>query len=410
MIKSHSLRNLLAVGAATGSRLVGTLVLYGLLARMLGPAKFGEFTFWYTIGIVLGALSDYGFGQQILIRLASDTPERIKAEAERILIAKFFLVFIFFFAAILGAIFEEFGTINMVWIIILLLACACATLIEFFGVMLRARAQYQNEALRSFFATFAASVGAAVIGYLSNNLFVACLVMLAVRLGVLYFQYHAAKLAVNFEWRLSSLFEITVPLKTLRSGLKFAADGGAVQLLTNMDVVIAKFLLSSESAGIYMAGNRLVQASLAGVPVLSNVFIPSLVAANKNGDTGGRKFLTWVILSISILTFVTFLFGANLIPTLLFGPGFLSLSNILPLLGVVVAFRYLSSIDGFKLSVKEQQGLRAITHFSLSVLTIVLTAIFWFFGSLSPFQLALVVSLVGAAQLVVYRILILRLR
>lgn len=405
MTKNRSLKNLLAVGGATGSRLVGTLVLYGLLARMLGPAKFGEFTFWYTIGIVLGALSDYGFGQQILIRLAADTPERIKTEGERILVAKYLLVAILFTLAIAAAVIEAYGTVDMVWIIIVLLACACATLIEFFGVMLRARAQYQNEALRSFFATFVASVGAAVAGYLTDNLILTCSVMLAIRIAVLYFQYNAAKEAVNFEISSSSLRDISGSLNTLRGGLKFAADGGAMQLLTNIDVVIARYLLSSESAGIYMSGSRLVQAALAGVPVLSNVFIPTLVANRKNGNNLTPTLLSWVIFLVSTVAFLLFTLGSQTLPVLLFGPGFSSLSDILPILGIVVAARYLLSIDGFVLSIKERQLARAAVQLTLAFLAIGCAATFEVFSTFTEVQLASIIALVGVIQLGLYRFL-----
>ena len=408
MKENRSLQNLFAVGGATGARLVGVLLLYAFLARMLGPAKFGEFTYWYTIGIVLGALSDYGFGQQILIRLSADTPERIKEEGERLVVAKLILVFLLYLIAFVFAIYDSIGGDNLFWIIPLLLACASATLIEFFGVMLRARAQYQNEALRSFFATFVASVGAAIVGYVFESLIVVCSVMLLVRLIVLYFQYAAAKEAVNFDNIFGLLFCISKPLSTLRNGFKYAADAGAGQLLSNIDVLMAKYFLSSESAGIYMAGNRLAQAALSGIPVLSNVFIPSLVARHKSGVRQNPLLLRGVVVFVSISSLLLFFFGADTLPIILFGPEFSALSNILPALGLVVALRYLLALDAFFLAINERQVERALVQIVMVVLSLGCAAILCSSKNFSGIELAYVMAVTGAVQLSIYRLMVFR--
>lgn len=408
MKENRSLRNLLAVGGATGSRLVGVLLLYALLARMLGPAKFGEFTYWYTIGIVLGALSDYGFGQQILIRLSVDTPERIKEEGERLVVAKLILVFLFYLIAFVFAIYDSIGSDNLLWIIPLLLACACATLIEFFGVMLRARAKYQNEALRSFFATFVASIVAAIVGYVFESLVVVCSVMLLVRLFVLYFQYIAAKEAVNIGNVFGLLFCISKPLSTLRNGFKYAADAGAGQLLSNIDVLMAKYLLNSDSAGIYMAGNRLAQAALSGIPVLSNVFIPLLVARHKSGVRENPLLLRGVVIFVSLSSLLVFSFGADTLPGILFGPEFADLSRILPALGLVVALRYLLALDAFFLAIKERQVDRAMVQVVMVALSLGCAAIFFRFKYFSGIELAYVMAFVGAVQFSVYKLMVFR--
>ena len=51
------------VAASTLSRLLGTLLLFALVARAVGPADFGVFAYSYAIGILAAAVSDYGFGQ-----------------------------------------------------------------------------------------------------------------------------------------------------------------------------------------------------------------------------------------------------------------------------------------------------------------------------------------------------------
>jgi len=403
---SRSFWNLLAVGGTTASRLIGVLILYALLARMLGPAGFGEFTYWYTVGIVLGALSDYGFGQQILIRLSADSPEKIKQEGERLIVAKLILVMFFFLAALVFAIYQATEPESLYWIVSLMFSCACATLIEFFGVMLRARAQYENEALRSFLATFVASVGAAIVGYFFESLVVVCLVMFFVRLIVLFFQYAAAKNAVKFDGVFGLMFSIQEPLETLRNGFKYGADAGAGQLLSNIDVLLAKYLLTSESAGIYMAGNRLVQAALSGIPVLSNVFIPSLVVRRKNGIRETIPLLRMVVLFVSLSLVVVLYFGAPYIPGVLFGPRFLALSDFLPIFGVAISLRYLLTLDAFYLAINDRQIDRAIVQLIMVVISIICAAYFYHAGGFSGIILAYIMAFVGLIQLAVYRLLV----
>ncbi|WP_153132488.1 oligosaccharide flippase family protein [Dechloromonas hortensis] len=405
---SRSFWNLLAVGGTTASRLIGVLILYSLLARMLGPAGFGEFTYWYTIGILLAALSDYGFAQQILIRLVSDSSENIKTEGERLIAAKSILVGILFILAIVFSLFNSSDHKSLYWIIPLLIACAFATLIDFFGVMLRARGSYQNEALRSFFATFVASVGSATAGYFTNSLIVVCLVMLVVRMLVLYYQFLAAKYAVGFESKIAIFFDIRRAAKTLRSGFKFAVDGGAVQLLTNIDVLIAKYVLGSDAAGVYMAGSRLVQAALSGLPVLSNVFIPTLVAQKKTGIVKTPKLMLVAIAAVSMASPLIFWLGADVIPVLLFGNDFSTLANIMPIIGLIVALRYLSSIDGFKLIVFEKQKSRTFIHIALVVFIFAAISMLSISGGFSETKLALCIAAAAVIHLIGFRLVAMR--
>lgn len=397
-------KNIIVLGSATLSRLLGTLLLYALIARAFGPQDFGEFAFWYSIGIVCGALSDYGFAQQLLINLASKDEADAKNQAEDIVFGKFALVASFYSILVVALVVVTTDFYHFVWVSALLASTAAATLIEFFGVMLRARGKYEAESIRTFISTFGANSIAAVCGYFSENMLLVCFAMFGVRIVVCVFQYKAARECVKFNFSIFNIFDARRLLKVLRNGFLFAIDGAAVQLISNVDLLMAKLVLTPGAIGLYLAGTRLVQAALAGIPVLANIFVPQMVSAKENGIDKVPRLLIYLVLIVAAGAFgICYLFS-EAVPRVMFGPEFNDMKDFMPLIGLIVAVRYVGSIDGFLLSVNYKQKARAVIHLTLLSMFLLGAVVYFYNFSVEPKALASFTLLLWVLVLLVFRV------
>jgi O-antigen/teichoic acid export membrane protein len=366
------------VGASTGGRLVGTLVMYSLLARAFGPAQFGEFGYWYSIGIMLAALSDYGFGQQILTTFSAADNTKIRSDAVRLLQGKMLLVMLLYLAGITFAVIDA-DAADFIWILLLLGACAASTFFDFFGWMLKARGAFSADSKRTLILALFGNTTAGFVGLITKDLILACSSLFLIRLVMLVSQYRVAARLTEIHWRDALATRFTGVLDTLKGGRTFAADSAAVQGFSNIDIILVKNILDDHAAGIYLAGSRLVQAALAGIPVLASVFIPQMVRAFK-----GNKFysvprsLVALCVIAGVGAAVVFVVGKDSLPEIMFGAEFRELDALMVVFGMAVAVRYLAAVPGTVLSVNRLQIARAWVHFSGFLVFIAVIAVVQF--------------------------------
>lgn len=368
----RDLANISLAGASVGGRLLGTLAMYALLARALGPAAFGEFAYWYTVGIILSAVSDYGFGNQLLSTLPILGRSSGRHELTRLAQGKTFLVVLVFlvgagFAFLSTNAASPTATIDHVWVYVVLLSGAAATLTDFFGWALKAKARFRLDAMHTMVGTALGNVVGGAVGYVTSSLALAAVTMLVFRLAALAFQFRSA--SGLFDIRLSDIFraDCKALLKILAGGRSFALDGFAVQVATNFDVLVARNFLDPHASGLYLAGSRLVQAALAGVPVLASVFIPKIAGRSNDNPAQLPKLFVVTVLVISAIIIVIFYSARNYLPLWIFGADFRELSLLLVPMGLSVAIRYVGSLPGTALIAMKEQRKR-IMSLSLTVL------------------------------------------
>lgn len=396
---SKAFRDLIIVGGTTASRLIGTLVLYGVFAREFGAAIFGKFAFWYSIGIFIGAISDYGFGQQILVQLSNHNRANQTPVANNLCAAKLFMVAMGFIPTLSIAHLTTDTYYEATWISSIIIASVAATMIEFFGVMLRAQQLYAKESLRSFHASFTASLISAGIAIIYHDLLYACCALLAIRLIALIFQYNECKLIVGVRLSTSLHSNLREVLGTMKRGISFASDSIFGQVLANTDIFIAKHYFSEVDSGIYMAANRLLIAGISGIPVLSNTFIPKMVIDTRTLP----RLLIFSALGIAIIASAIFTLTPHLFATFIFGPEFSRLGDILPLIGAIISLRYLTSIDGMILSAKCRQNHRAIVTLFLITALIFTSYLITRFITLTPQLLLYVIAILWIIAAITYR-------
>lgn len=408
----RDLANISLAGACVAGRLLGTLAMYALLARALGPETFGEFAYWYTVGIILSAVSDYGFGNQLLSSLPVLDRSSARDELIRLAQGKAFLVLLVFvvgagFALLTTNAVGPTATINHAWVYIVLLSGAASTQTDFFGWALKAKARFRLDTTHTMVGTALGNVMGGLVGYLTSSLALAATTMLVFRLTGLAFQFRAV----------SGLFDIYLSdfcradwrslIKILTGGRSFALDGIAVQMATNFDVLIARNFLDSHASGVYLAGSRLVQAALAGVPVLASVFIPQIAGHPEDRRAHLPKLFLATVLVIVVLIVSIFYSARNYLPLLIFGADFRELSLLLVPMGLSVAIRYVGSLPGTALIAMKEQRKR-IKSLSLTVLlgAIAVTVLVLDLTSftITSWSLSLIYLMMGVVQTVLFYI------
>ena len=135
------------VAASTLSRLLGTLLLFALVARAVGPADFGVFAYWYAIGILAAAVSDYGFGQQVLRDLAGAGLPAARARAIGLLVAKGWVSCMVSSVAFIFALVSASGPQESATALLLISAAMIGSVFDYLSMVLRSRAELRTESL-----------------------------------------------------------------------------------------------------------------------------------------------------------------------------------------------------------------------------------------------------------------------
>ena len=372
-------KNLTLVATSTAARLIGTLVLFSLVSRAFGPEIFGKFAYWYTVGIVIAALSDYGFSQQILTKLSSALGDGLKNETELLTASKLTLLIALVLAGILFSTLTTGEATEILWILLILLASATASIFDFFGVILKSKSAYSKEATLTIFGTFIGNISAGLVGILTLNLTVACSCLLIFRVLSLAVQTTSVIKITGLSLRKLPLIKFKELRIYLKNGAFFATDNLFLQLFLNIDIFIAKLILTSQDTGLYLAGSRLFQASLSGIPILASVFIPGL-ARERIEPTNVNYSILLVIscLGTAIICVITFIAGQYLVPQLIYGHQFSDLSSAMPYFGIAAAIRYFALAPGIHLSVNNHQKLRIWTNATAIMAAVIYVATSFF--------------------------------
>jgi O-antigen/teichoic acid export membrane protein len=241
--------------------------------------------------------------------------------------------------------------------ITLLAACLVASLFEFLGAVLRARGAYGLETRQALWSALAGNLLAGAAGYATQSELVAAIVMLAFRVTAISMQLGVVAKQLGITGSMVDSRHRREVFATLHGGLPFTLDGVAVQLVGYVDTLVAKLLMSEHSFGVYMAGSRLLQALLTGIPVLASVFVPNLVRASGDPMAMRRQQLALYGLC-SAGGFVlggAILIGAPWIGAWIFGRGFVELASLLPVFGLAIAVRYFAAAPALELTARGLQ-------------------------------------------------------
>jgi O-antigen/teichoic acid export membrane protein len=355
------MKSLLLMGIIVFSRLGGIFLLFVLLARLLAVEAFGSFVVAYSIAAVIVLVVDYGFAQSLLKEIGSD--ETVASERLTTgLLSKLLLACFALLIAVL-VLWLHYGNIaNGSLFFILFFNAIFNSFSEYFGAAMRSTGRYAEEAGIQFVSTLLILGGVYGGGSWAFDAPDYALLLMAIKLiQVLVVGYIAVR-SIGIERRFWTISRITTDLKR---GVPYAADQGVSNFLMNVDVLIVGSILGAYAAGIYQAGQKLVQGYSAGALIISNVFLPRLA---RNATTRGALWFTEARRVAGLMGFAGCAGGALLVvyPELvaigIYGERFAGLSEILPLFGVLIVMRFISGTLGLYLTSIGLQTVRLIEN------------------------------------------------
>lgn len=353
-------KNTIFMGLTTAAKMLSGIVVFVLMARLLGPHDFGLIAYSFTFATLLVLIVDYGFPQQILREIGS-SPAKASQIVGEVLGAKILLSFLVLLISIIYLSFftprQEFAFVFE----LLLLSCLVASFCELLNTVLRAIGQYKKE-------TNIATIGSLIHFFLLLTVLLITQNVLIV--GFAFFISRCIFLIVSWKAYNSSMGAITFNfereqiLKTLKVGFPYAADAGFTNFFQQIDTLIVKHFLGFSGVGLYQAATKWLQGGMQFAPVLANVYLPTLA---NNVSSKEKNFKYVKMLNIKMLAigssgwlFFTF-FGANL-SELVYGEQFQKITNIWPFVGFLMWVRYVAASSGVILTAYGKQNVRVYTQ------------------------------------------------
>lgn len=335
-------RNFVFTAISIGSRLLTGLLLFVLLARLWGPADFGLFSFVFSLVAIIVLLVDFGFAGYLL-REVGAAPEHLSQLFHDGLFAKSWLLLpCLTVAAIAAWVLDEAAPAML--LLPLLLAALLLSYADFCIAPLRALGRYDIETGVVVSANFAQFLLAGAVAWQGGGPVQVAWVIVLSRLGYLALAWISLRRtapAVRGGQRSGEGLR-----STFRRILPYGVDGLLTTAWSQLDVVLVRVLYGVQAAGIYVAGQKVVQGAAALAPVVGNVMIPKLArqASRADAELPATAARTRMLMWATGLTFaLPLLLVPDFLAALLFGPAYAQLGELFRLFGVVLMLRFVAA-------------------------------------------------------------------
>lgn len=350
------MRNLGFMGASTAVRLALGLLTFGVMARALGPAGFGQVMTALAISVLAGLVANFGLSTYVLREMGAAAQDEARRIMSEVLTAKLCLVLGLGLAAAI-----VLPWVQARWqplLALMLLAQVFDAVTDLLNVGFRATGRYASE---TRIATASALVQCGLVAgalLLWPTPLAAAAAYCAARGAVLVMtglgqrRYFAGLKPAP--WRLG--------LARLRAARAYAMDFGLQALFGQVDSVVLAATFGTAAVGAYQAGMRLFLGGAQAASVLGNVAIPKLSSLKAKGlptaHTVARVQLAFLIVG-SVGGLLLALVPAAWV-TYALGDAFQSLVNLLPWFGLLFLVRFSAASWGLLLTVEGRQDARAV--------------------------------------------------
>ena len=342
---------------STYFRIGSQLLVFLLLARMLGAEQFGLFSYWFSITSLVAIPVNYGFGVQLL-REAAREPEQRQTIVNQMLAAKLLLTL-----AVLALCALASGCISSLPLFWLLLITALfESYVDFYNFALRSQGGYASEARVTFAASLLQLVLVAGTALLAPSLVPVAAAYCASRALALLMTRRTARTGAPSGGALQ--FAPASLVATLRSGFPYAADMGVTVFNNAIDVILLKQLATVRVVGIYQAGLRLMMGGTTPAMVVSNVYLPRVSALDSSSKEYARAVADLNLKMVALgggISVLLALFSEPL-TEILFGAEYQELAQLLPWFALVLVLRYVAASFGINLTAAGHQSVRVVAN------------------------------------------------
>jgi O-antigen/teichoic acid export membrane protein len=351
------------------SKVLSNLVIFFVMARVLGVKEFGQFMYPFTLVNLLILLVDYGFSIR-LVKEVSLAPENIKRIVSVAYKTKVVITSALFVIVELYLLLNHFDNDYVFLLNLLLVMATFNSFSQFFCLPFRGVNLFNIESkvtVLSNLLQFIIVVATLLLTKNINNIAISFLLSKFLFFMISYFTYKKrfgrSKEKVAFS-------ELT---KTMSIYFPYAIHIGIGALYFQFDTIIINFFVGSEGVGLYQAAMRIVVGALIITEVISNIYLPTLAKKFNTVDFKKMNKLSAVFgLLISVLLFIL----SGPITTILYGEGYEPVKSLLRIFSFLILIRYLGTGLGTLVSAKNLQKLRAISVVFVLIVNIVLNYMF----------------------------------
>lgn len=357
----NMIKNTAYMALSTIARLMSAVVLFVILARLLGPKDFGLLMYNFTLGSIAILLVEYGFSNQLL-RDIGKSPELICQIMGRVFLAKLLLTALMIVLCFIEMLIFKKSGVDAIVFWLLLLSFILTSFGDFFNVAFRGVGKFHEE-------TKVATIGSLLHFGLILLIVLkdAGLVLISVgfvlsRIAYCWLSWRANKhILGGMDYQTPSISDV---VSTLKAGFSYAADAGVTNLFYQVDTIVIKHFLGYSSLGIYQAANKWLQGGMQFAPVLANVYIPAI--ANKVEDENAlRKVcntLNTKMLIIGAVGGLFFTIFGSWLANHVYGSEYVQADSLWGGVGFLMFLRYLSGAQGTILIASGFQKIRIMTQ------------------------------------------------
>ena len=323
---------------ALAERLVATffgLLISVVMARKLGPALLGEFSYMMALSGIFAALVPLGT-QRILVRELvknpGDSPSYLwTALIIRVVSATVGFVLLLGIAACLDGVGDSF------WLAVCFGTMFWSMAFDVYGDYFQAQVRYQvfvKARLAGLIISAPIQIGVVLAGW----------PLYVVALGFVCRYWFDALFLILFYRKdghrsLQNTFSKYFSKELLVDGVPLALSTIAVILYTRSDMVMLKHMQGAESAGIYSIAGRIYNPIYALFPLIGGLLYPAVVKAKKVGDKAYWEKLEQLLsinFGFGIVALTSVLLMGHWLISVLFGATYGESANILMIKSVLL--------------------------------------------------------------------------
>lgn len=367
-------KNTLFMTLSTIFRLIAGIVLFIFLARFMGPEELGRLMYGFTLASIAVLVIEFGFSLQLLRDIGKE-PDQVCLIMGRVFLAKILLMMLVVISGLL--LFYVFPELvkdqRIFWL--LFFSCTLASFADYFNVAFRGIGRFHEEtkvALASSLFHIGFVWGLAFLGSDLTTLAQGFAGSRALNLGISWIAYQRIVGGLKFGEK-----PFKTAIVTLKKGFPYAADTGFSNFISQVDILIVKHFLGTESVGLYLAGMRFLQGASQLVGIISNVYLPAIANCSDKPEQLlhlSKKFNTQMLL-MGITGWSIFAFGGEWITRLIYGEKYLGLTPLWPYIGLLLFLRYVAASQGALLTANGSQSMRVWAQ--ITVLGVLLSVAPW---------------------------------
>lgn len=355
-------------------RLFSTLIIFIVLARILGPKDFGEISYNFALASLIILIVDYGFNIHLLKIIAKDIANTYKyvnlALYSKVLLTLLSLVLI----SILDNISIEFFK-NKVLFFELYISLVFFSFAEVFNIAYRAHGHFEKETENISFSAIVHSIAVLIILVLTKDLlwiglsFALSRLLYLIRISIKFLKF------LNQEsFALAKLKDV---VQFTKEGAIYAADGFVTNFFYQIDSIFVKHLLGVVVLGQYQAAMKFLQGIIQFASVLANVFIPEITKSLHNSALLKRNIhkLSDRMFYFGLLTGLAFMLWGKTLGDLVYGESYSIDQKIWISIGVLVFLRYLSGSVGTVLISLGNQAKRVASQVLSTIILLIIAPI-----------------------------------